>query len=152
MSGNASSRRLQQRLSDAGIVPTLQRLAVAGVLLERPLHMTAEQVLQAARGRHRGLSRATVYAALQLFVRHGLLRELPVAGAAAVYDSNTTAHHHLVDIDTGAVRDVPASCLQLLGLDDAARGLQVAGVDVIVRVRGLSSTFDGITRQSARPR
>lgn len=132
-------RALRQRLADAGIVPTLQRLAVAGVLLPRPAHMTAEQVLQAAREQHPGLSRATVYAALQLFVRRGLLRELPVTGAAAVYDSNPCPHHHLYDIDTGQVLDVPSSCLQVRGLPAALQGLQLAGVDVIVRVRGLSS-------------
>lgn len=130
-------RSLQQRLIGAGIAPTLQRLAVARVLLDAPAHMTAEQVLDAARDHHPGLSRATVYAALQLFVRHGLLRELPVSGAAAVYDSNTDAHHHLVDIDTGQVVDLPQERLQILGLAAAVEGLQLAGVDVIVRVRGL---------------
>lgn len=130
-------RDLQQRLSDAGIAPTLQRIAVARALLAAPVHMTAEQVLDAARDHHLGLSRATVYAALQLFVRRGLLRELPVWGAAVVYDSNTAAHHHLVDIDTGQVADLPQERLQIQGLADAVAGLQLAGVDVIVRVRGL---------------
>lgn len=130
-------QRLQQRLIDAGIVPTLQRMALARVLLAAPVHMTAEQALDAARAHHRGLSRATVYAALQLFVRRGLLRELPVSGAAAVYDSNTGPHHHLYDVDTGQVVDLPQEQLQVQGLADTLAGLQLAGVDVIVRVRGL---------------
>jgi len=129
---------LQQRLRAAGILPTLQRMAVAHVLLSHPVHMTAEQVMDAARRQVADLSRATVYAVLQLFVRRGLLKELPIDGAAAVYDSNTAPHHHLYDVDTGQVADLPADRLQVLGVQDALAGLQLAGVDVIVRVRGLA--------------
>jgi Fur family iron response transcriptional regulator len=64
---------------------------------------------------------------------------LPVDGAAAVYDSNPAPHHHLFDVETGEVRDVPALQLQVLGLAEATAGLELAGVDVIVRVRGLAT-------------
>jgi hypothetical protein len=73
---------LQQRLKRVGILPTLQRMAVASVLPNRPVHLTAEQVMEAARTRLPALSRAAAYAVLQLFVRRGLLKELPIDGAA----------------------------------------------------------------------
>lgn len=130
---------MQQRLRAAGIQPTLQRLAVAGSLLVRPVHMTAEQVMAAARVQLPSLSRATVYAVLQLFVRRGLLKELPVEGASVVYDSNTSPHHHLYDVETGEVADLPMAGLQVTGLPESLGGLQLEGVDVIVRVRGLAS-------------
>jgi Fur family iron response transcriptional regulator len=132
------SQSLQQRLAGAGIVPTLQRMAVAHVMLVAPVHMTAEQVLDAAHDYLPGLSRATVYAALRLFVQHGLLRELPIDGAATVFDSNPSPHHHLYDVDTGEVADVPLAGLQVQGLDSALHGLDLVGVDVVVRVHGLS--------------
>ena len=131
------SQTLHQRLTERGIVPTLQRMAVAQVLLPQPVHMTADQVLQAGRSFLPSLSRTTVYEAVRLFVRHGLLRELPIDGAATVYDSNTSPHHHLYDVDTGEVADVPLGQVHVQGLDDALAGLTLAGVDVIVRVRGL---------------
>ena len=43
------TRQLQQRLREADVLPTLQRMAVAHVMLREPRHMTAEQVLRAAR-------------------------------------------------------------------------------------------------------
>ena len=133
-----SAPALQLRLKSAQILPTLQRMAVASVLLDRPAHMTAEQVMRAARERLPGLSRATVYAVLQLFVRHGLLKELPIEGAATVYDSNIEPHHHLYDVVTGEVADLPLAQLQVLGLPEALGGMTLDGVDVILRVRGLS--------------
>ncbi|MCO5977643.1 Fur family transcriptional regulator [Ideonella oryzae] len=126
---------LQVRLQQAGIGPTLQRLAIAEVLLRQPCHMTADQVLAAARRWLPSLSRATVYGTLQLFVRQGLLRELPIDGEATVYDSNLAPHHHLYHEDTGEVSDVPAEALQVLGLPALGEGLELAAVDVIVRVR-----------------
>jgi len=130
-----TSAQLQQRLRHAGIQPTLQRIAVAAVLLPQPVHRTAEQVLVAARGVQPDISRATVYAVLQLFVRQGLLKELPIDGAATVYDSNLLPHHHLYHVDTGEVTDLPAGQLQVMGLPALGDGLEMAEVDVIVRVR-----------------
>ena len=130
---------LQQRLRSAGVLPTLQRMAVASVMLARPVHLTAEQVLSSARARLPDISRATVYAVLRRFVRQGLLKELPIDGAATVYDSNLAPHHHLYDVDTGAVVDLPAEALQVSGVAQALGRMQLAGVDVIVRVRGLAA-------------
>lgn len=130
--------QLQARLRGNGILPTLQRMAVAQVMLVRPAHMTAEQVLEAARRGMPELSRATVYAVLKLFVGQGLLKELPIDGQATVYDSNVQPHHHLYDVESGRVVDLPESALQVLGLAQAVGSMELAGVDVIVRVRGLS--------------
>jgi len=128
---------LQQRLRDIDILPTLQRMAVACVMPARAAHMTARQVLDAGRRQLPRLSRATVYSVLQLFARRGLLKELPVEGTAVVYDPNTSPHRHLHDVDTGEVPDLADDKLHVLGLPDAIGGMQLAGVDVIIRVRGL---------------
>lgn len=126
---------LQQRLRGAGILPTLQRLTIAGVLLNKPVHMTADQVLRAARGLLPDISRATVYSVLQLFVRQGLLKELPIDGAATVYDSNVAPHHHLYNVDTGEVSDLPTLAVQVAGLPQLGSDMVLDEVDVIVRVR-----------------
>lgn len=130
---------LLRHLRAHGVQPTLQRLAIADVLLRRPCHMTADQVLLAARERQPELARATVYATLQLFVRQQLLRELPVDGASTVYDSNLAPHHHLYNVDTGEVQDLPPEVLQVMGLPALDPALQVEGMDVIVRVRARPS-------------
>jgi Fur family iron response transcriptional regulator len=126
---------IQQKLRDAGILPTLQRVAVGTVLFSAPVHMTAEQVLRAAREHLPGLSRATVYAVLQLFVRQRLLKALPIEGSATVYDSTVTPHHHVYNVDTGEVADLTGPAIQVLGLPELGDGLELSEVDVIVRVR-----------------
>lgn len=129
------STSLQERLRGAGILPTLQRLAVAAVLLPKRVHMTAEQVLQAAQLHLPGISRATVYSVMQLFVRGGLLRELPIDGAATVFDSNVASHHHIYNVDTGEVTDLPDGQLQIVGAPQLSGEVELSEVDIIVRVR-----------------
>ena len=126
---------LMHLLREHGVQPTLQRLAIADVMLRGPCHLTAEQVLRLARERQPELSRATVYGTLQLFVRQLLLRELPIDGEATVYDSNLMPHHHVYNVDTGEVSDVPPEALQVLGLPVLDDSLEIETMDVIVRVR-----------------
>ncbi|MES2877175.1 MAG: Fur family transcriptional regulator [Pseudomonadota bacterium] len=130
-----SSPELIQRLRTADVLPTLQRLAIGSVMLPHPSHMTAEQVLVAARECVPGISRATVYSTLQMFVRQGLLRELLMDGEATIYDSNTQPHHHLYHVDTGRVEDLPCGQLRVSGLPELDDDLEMADIDVIVRVR-----------------
>lgn len=138
------TRRLQQRLREADVLPTLQRMAVASVMLRHPVHMTADQVLRAAREVQPLISRATVYSVLQLFVRRGLLKELPIEGAATVYDSNVAPHHHLYNVDTGEVSDLPSLAVKVEGLPQLDSGLMFDEVDVIVRVRQKRPAASGL--------
>ena len=50
-----------------GILPTPQRLAVAAVLLQKPQHLSAEQVIDRLREKGSIVSKETVYNSLNLF-------------------------------------------------------------------------------------
>lgn len=123
------------RLHAAGIQPTRQRLAIAQVLLQAPVHMTADDVLRCARAVFPRLSRATVYNTLPLLVDKGLLRALRLDAERTVYDSRTEAHSHLYHADTGLVEDLPNSLLQWPCLPALPAHLELLGLDLIVRVR-----------------
>ena len=126
---------LAERLRQAGLQPTRQRMAMARVLLQAPTHMHAEQVLHAARQHYPKLSRATVYASLPLFAERGLLRALPLGLEHTVYDSCTQAHPHLLIEDSGEVMDLPPDCIRWDALPPLAPGLEVTAVDMVIRVR-----------------
>ena len=122
------------RLRAAGIPVTLQRLAIANALFERPVHMTAEQLLKQVKARVPETSRATVYNSLKLFVDKGLVKELVVDPGRVVFDSNTEPHFHLYDIVTGNLTDVPADQMRVIGLPALPPGTKLEQIDVIVRV------------------
>ena len=127
---------IEQRLQRVGVTPTAQRMDVARVLFEREQHLSADQLME--RLKHRGchrVSKATVYNTLGLFARVGLVRQVFADPTRVHYDSNVTAHHHLYDLDTGTLTDIASDSIQLHGLPPLADGVELAGVDVIVKVR-----------------
>jgi len=122
-------------LREHGITPTHQRMEIAQVLFERHAHLSADQILAMVNVRHAETSKATVYNTLRLFLEKKLVRELIVDPARIVYDPNTTPHHHLYDVVTGQLTDIPAEDIKVLGLPPLPPSVETEGVDIIVRTR-----------------
>ncbi len=120
-----------------GIAPTHQRLEIANVLFSRCEHLAADQILTLVNERHAETSKATVYNTLNLFRDCGLIREVIVDPKRVFYDPNTEPHHHLYNIDTGEITDIPANDLAVSGLPELPPGMVTEGVDIVVRVRTL---------------
>jgi len=124
-----------QVLRRHGIMPTHQRTEIAFILFTRREHLSADQILALVNSRFAEASKATVYNTLKLFVEKKLIRELVVDPAKIVYDPNTEPHHHLYDVATGRLTDIPADNVRVLGLPPLPQGTVADGVDIIVRTR-----------------
>ena len=132
---NAETHGCEQRLNHCGIRPTAQRVRIASLLLSCPQHLSAEQILASLRGAGARVSKATVYNTLNLFAGHGLIRQLSVDGSRAWFDSNVEAHYHFHDLTSGALIDVPVSSVEFSNLPAPPPGMEVAGVDLVIRLR-----------------
>jgi Fur family iron response transcriptional regulator len=126
---------LQDRLKRHGVQPTPQRVEVAAVLLERPQHLSADQILDRLRAAGSRVSKATVYNTLRLFGERGLVRELTVDPDRKYYDSTTYAHHHFYHVDTGELSDIPEDQVKILDLPPLPPGTEQESVEVLIRVR-----------------
>jgi len=118
-----------------GITPTTQRIDIAAVLLVRPQHVCADELQRMLASHGTSVSKATVYNTLGLFARKGLVRELFVDADKVVYDSNNTNHHHVYDVDTGALTDVEPGEIEVGALPALPPGTELEGVDIFIRVR-----------------
>jgi Fur family iron response transcriptional regulator len=136
---NTDSPDKQQRITDElqshGVIPTPQRLQIAAVLLGRPQHMSADQIMAAVNREAPRVSKATVYNTLRLFCEKGLAREVIVDPTRVFYDSTTGSHHHLYNVDTGDLTDIEAGQVAFSKLPELPEGMHTDGVEVIVRVR-----------------
>lgn len=131
-----TDQELASRLREAGVTPTTQRLEVARVLLARAQHLSAEQVMARLKASgQRPVSKATVYNTLGLFAKVGLVRQVFADPSRVLYDSNVSDHHHLYDLDSGALTDIPRENVHVHGLPELSDDMEVAGVDVIIKVR-----------------
>ena len=127
--------RAAARLAAAGITPTPQRVEIARILLDRPQHLSAEQILSRVNEGGLAVSKATVYNTLGLFAREGLVREVIVDPSKVFYDSNVSDHHHFYDVESCTLTDIEAEEIEVGRLPKVPAGREVAGVDVIVRIR-----------------
>jgi Fur family iron response transcriptional regulator len=123
------------KFEDHGVLPTPQRLEVADVLLSKPQHLSADQIIDKLREENSSVSKATVYNTLNLFEKCGLIKECLVDPERRFYDSTTQPHHHFYNADTGELSDIPMNDIEVSGLPQLPAGTQLEGAELIVRVR-----------------
>ena len=118
-----------------GILPTPQRIEVAAVLLSRPQHLSAEQIIDQLRQAGSAVSKATVYNTLNLFSDRGIVKEVMVDPVRKFYDSTTRPHHHFYNVDSGELSDIPDDEVSFASLPDMPEGTRAESVEVLIKVR-----------------
>ena len=118
-----------------GILPTPQRIEVAEILLSRPQHLSADQIIDRLREAGSGVSKATVYNTLNLFSERGIVREVMVDPVRKFYDSTTRPHHHFYNVDTGELSDIGEDEVEFSQLPGMPEGTRTESVEVLIRVR-----------------
>lgn len=124
-------------LTDAGLRPTRQRVALASLLVGdgHDRHVTAESLFEDARSGGESVSLATVYNTLRAFCSAGLMQEITVDGSKSYFDTNTHDHPHFFWEDSRVLTDAPADQLEIRRLPSVPDGAEVSKVDVVIRLR-----------------
>jgi Fur family iron response transcriptional regulator len=117
------------------ILQTPQRLEIAELLLEKPQHMSADQIIDRLRSSGSDVSKATVYNTLNLFGERGLVRELIVDAERRYYDSRTDLHHHFFNVDSGELMDIDDQDIGIRYLPAPPAGTRCESVQVLIKVR-----------------
>ncbi|WP_109312620.1 MULTISPECIES: iron response transcriptional regulator IrrA [Ruegeria] len=132
-----SQNRATDWLVDAGLRPTRQRVALAELLVGdgRHRHVTAESLFEAAKKNGDAVSLATVYNTLRAFCEAGVLQEITVDGSKSYFDTNTHDHPHFFWEDESRLSDAPSDQLVIQRLPEAPEGVEIASVDVVIRLR-----------------
>src|SRR4029077_10964836 len=125
-----------EKLRNAGLRPTRQRLALAQLLFGKgDRHVSAEALHEEAVAADVPISLATVYNTMHQFTSAGLLREVTVDGARIYFDTNTGSHHHFYCEDDGPLLDIDGPAIAVAGVPAPPQGAKIDRVDVIVRLR-----------------
>ena len=127
---------VRDKLRRAGLRPTQQRLSLGWIMFgQGDRHLTADLLHAEAVRARVPVSLATVYNTLHQFTEAGLLRQLPLDGGKAYFDTDPSDHHHFFLEEEGVVIDMPGTGVKVDDLPEAPDGMEIAGVDVVVRVR-----------------
>ena len=129
-------------LAEHGITPTRQRLAIANHMFERNQHLSADVILERVNRDNTSttVSKATVYNTLKLFVREGILREVAIDPQRVLFDTNTHNHHHILDVDTGEIRDIKPLEIDLSNFTDLSESETIHSVDLVIKVNSTTQT------------
>lgn len=127
------------RLRSAGLRPTRQRVQLADLIFQKgDRHLTAEELHEDAIASGVSCSLATIYNTLHQFTDAGMLRVLSLDSNKTFFDTNVSDHHHFIVEGSEDVMDIDPDAIRVTGLPDAPEGMEIANVDVVVRLRPLS--------------
>ncbi|GAA6212849.1 Fur family transcriptional regulator Irr [Hyphomicrobiales bacterium 4NK60-0047b] len=127
---------MSEKLRSAGMRPTRQRVALGDLLFKNgDRHVCAEILHEEAVEHKIPVSLATVYNTLNQFRDAGLLREVALVGTRVYFDTNMSDHQHFYLEENAELLDIPNSALSVSGLPEAPEGMEIAGVDIVVRLR-----------------
>ena len=95
------------RLRDAGVTPTMQRLAILEYLEGTKSHPTADEVYAALHETCPTIARATVYNTLDLLVESGLISKYTFGENRARYERafGRQRHDHLICLECGNITE-----------------------------------------------
>ncbi|MEA3533420.1 iron response transcriptional regulator IrrA [Rhizobium sp. CC-YZS058] len=132
----AADMRTEDRLRRFGLRPTRQRLALAGLIFAKgDRHLTVEELHEEAVAAGVPVSLATVYNTLHQFTEAGIIRVLSVESARTYFDTNVSDHHHFFVEGENEVLDIPVNNITIGNLPEPPEGLEIAHVDVVIRLR-----------------
>jgi len=124
-------------LAQAGLRPTRQRVALAGILVGdgQHRHVTAEGLYDSARFSGESVSPATVYNTLRAFCDAGLMKEVTIDGNRSYFDTRVDDHPHYYWEETGKLTDAAPEDMKFARLPAPPEGTEIAKVDVVIRLR-----------------
>lgn len=95
------------RLVDAGIKPSVQRMAIVEYLIDNINHPTVDQIYTALHDKYPTLSRTTVYNTVWLLAENGVVNTVNADPANTRFDINTYDHAHCRCKKCGKLFDIP---------------------------------------------
>lgn len=97
------------RLKEAGITPSIQRVAIYQYLCENLVHPTVDQVYNVLADDYPTLSKTTIYNTVKLFEKSRLVKTVKIDDDTVRYDANMTLHNHFKCTCCGKIYDMDSN-------------------------------------------
>ena len=127
-----SRAELKEELTNAGIRPSVQRLAIFEYVRNSCEHPTAEVVYEALRDELGSLSLTTVYNTLKLFVDAGLIMMLTIDDTFRCFDGNCCSHAHFRCNRCGKIMDFQIK-KNFLSMVEGVEGLDITDAQLYLK-------------------
>ena len=126
-----------EKLRLSGLRPTKQRLEICKLLFDRKktFHFTISDLSIILKKRtNKKISLATVYNTIHSFKKKGYLKEISVDREKSYFDTNTSDHHHFLDINTNELIDLKAEDVDNIKVKKNLPGKKINSIEVLVKI------------------
>ena len=126
--------KVQEKLKLYGLRPTRARTRIGMILLDKPKHLSADQVHEKLKLKGYTISKATVYNTLNAFAKYGIVSEVTIDPSRTYYDSTTNAHHHFFNVDTGQLMDIASDDISVENIPRLPDNTQIQDLEIVVKI------------------
>ena len=126
-----------EKLRSSGLRPTKQRLEICKLLFDRKktFHFTIAGLSKILKKEtNKKISLATIYNTVHSFKKKGYLKEISINRDKSYFDTNTSNHHHFLDINTNELIDLKKEDVDKIKIRKNLPGKKIQSIEVLVKV------------------
>ena len=126
-----------EKLRSSGLRPTKQRIKICKLLFDRKqtFHFTISNLSQILKKEtSEKISLATIYNTVHSFKKKGYLKEISVNKDKSYFDTNTSNHHHFLDMNTNELIDLKSEDVHNIKIKKKITGKKINSIEVLVKI------------------
>ena len=126
-----------EKLRSSGLRPTKQRVTICKLLFDRKktFHFTINNLFEILKEEtSEKISLATIYNTVHSFKKKGYLKEISVNKDKSYFDTNTSNHHHFLDINTNELIDLKNEDVHNIKIKKRIPGKKINSIEVLVKI------------------
>ena len=126
-----------EKLRTSGLRPTKQRIEICKLLFDRKktFHFTINDLSKILKKKIiKKISLATIYNTIHSFKKKGYLKEISVNKDKSYFDTNTSYHHHFLDINTNELIDLKKEHVDKIRIKKNLPGKKINSIEVLVKI------------------
>ena len=126
-----------EKLRSSGLRPTKQRIKICKLLFNRKktFHFTINDIFKMLQNEtSKKISLATIYNTIHSFKEKGYLKEISVNKDKSYFDTNTSDHHHFLDINTNELIDLRKEHVEKIRIKKNLPGKRINSIEVLVKI------------------
>ena len=126
-----------EKLRSSGLRPTKQRIKICKLLFDRKktFHFTINDIFKMLQNEtSKKISLATIYNTVHSFKEKGYLKEISVNKDKSYFDTNTSDHHHFLDINTNELIDLKKEHVEKIRIKKNLPGKKINSIEVLVKI------------------
>ena len=126
-----------EKLRSSGLRPTKQRLEICKLLFDRKktFHFTINDLSKILMDKtNKKISLATIYNTVHSFKNKGYLKEISINRDKSYFDTNTSNHHHFLDIQNNQLIDLKNEDVDKIRIKKNIPGKKITSIEVLVKI------------------